>query len=302
MLNLALPHNLEISIDTPTHYPASDPHHPKSLFSAETLPRATCYPYLVKTFHADKPAIHHDFVRRTWLLREAEQVAEAETYVDETTLRYVKDNVAVDIDIEGMTTGQFLSQRCLRLSTHKGLFTLSKRLSRLMRPFRYFAFYPVEAVGIVTMDEQDDDTAWDGMSWISADFLQRIAHTGQWQAQHADDPVRHRRELLAASRLELTLMTALGQIKGHAIVVTGLPAGVDIVTNNQNIKREVSQHDGQTFVGLDVVHGKESAEIDKQSLINLTPFMNTDWLLDNLREETRDLLIDLDGYVPHIKD
>ncbi len=302
MLNLALPQNLEISIDLPTYYPASDPNDPKSLLAAEQLPRETCYPYLVKAFHPNKPATHHDFIRRTWLLREAEQVAEAETYVDETTLRYVKDNIAVDLDIDGMTTTQFLSQRCLRLSTEKGLFTLSKRLSRLMRPFRYFAFCPVETVGIVVDETQAEDTAWDGMSWISADFLHRIAHTCQWQAQHTSDPIRLRRELLAASRVEITIMTALGQIKGHAVVVNGLPAGVDIVTNQQNIKREVSQHDGETFIGLDVVHGKNSAEIDKQSLINLTPFMDHDWLLNNLREETRDLLIDLDGYVPQIND
>ncbi len=302
MLNLALPQNLNITIDMPAHYPASDPNDPKSLLSADQLPREMCYPYLVKTFHADQPASHYVFSRRTWLLREAAQVAEAEKHVAETTLRYVKDNVAVDIDIEGMNTTQFLSQRCLKLSTSKGLFTLSKRLSRLMRPFRYFSFCPTETVGIVCVDEQNTDTAWDGMSWISADFVKRIAQSGQWLNQHAIDPVRQRRELLAASRLELTIMTALGQIKGHAMVVNGLPAGVDIVTNGQNIKREVSQHDGETFVGLDVVHGKDSAEIDKQSLINLTPFMNTDWLLNNLREETRDLLIDLDGYVPQMRD
>ncbi len=298
MLTITLPQNLDITMALPTHYPSSDPTAPKSQLSADQLTRETCYPYLVKTFHADQPATHHDFVRRTWQLREATQVAEAETYIDDTTLRYVKDNVAVDIQIDGMTTTQFLSQRCLRLSTEKGLFTLSKRLSRLMRPFRYFAFFPVETVGIVVDERQAEDTAWDGMSWISADFVKRIAHTGQWQAQHASDPLHQRRELLAASRLEITLMTAMGQIKGHAIVVKGLPAGVDIVTNNQNIKRELSQHDGETFVGLDVVHGKNSAEIDKQSLINLTPFMDTDWLLNNLREETHDLLIDLDGYVP----
>ena len=97
MLTVALPQNLDMTMALPTHYPTSDPTDPKSRLSADQLTRETCYPYLVKTFHPNNPATHHNFIRRTWQLREATQVAEAETYIDDTTLRYVKDNVAVDI-------------------------------------------------------------------------------------------------------------------------------------------------------------------------------------------------------------
>jgi hypothetical protein len=47
----------------------------------------------------------------------------------------------MDLYIPGQDTETFLAQSGLRLSLHKGGYVLSKRLSRIMRPFRYWGFF-----------------------------------------------------------------------------------------------------------------------------------------------------------------
>ena len=279
---------------------------PETLLTPAHLPLTSCYPYLAKPFCIASQdgyaavAEHLPFIRRTWALRDAAQLAEAAQHTP--TLRYIKDGAIVDIEIENMSTQTFLSRYCLKLNTKRGLFVLSKRLSRIMRPFRYFGFFDTSTVNIVCDPSHDQDSAWDGMSLVSPQFVKRLVYSGQWQGQYPDNQVlqQKQRALLKATRLELTLMTADGQIKGHALVVDGLPAGIDVVTNWQNIKTELSQHDGQTFVGLDIVHGKAAAEIDKQSLINLYPFLDPKWLIDNLHQETDTLLEELATQQPEV--
>ena len=53
------------------------------------------------------------------------------------TLRWVKDDKVLDLYVPGMDTETFLQRTGLQLSMHKGGYVLSKRLSRVMRPFRY---------------------------------------------------------------------------------------------------------------------------------------------------------------------
>ena len=57
------------------------------------------------------------------------------------TLRWVKDNKVLDLIIPDMDTRTFLQRTGLQLSMHNGGYVLSKRLSRVMRPYRYWSFF-----------------------------------------------------------------------------------------------------------------------------------------------------------------
>ena len=61
------------------------------------------------------------------------QIFEAET----PTLRWVKDDKVLDLTIPSQDMARFLADSGLRLSMAKGGYVLSKRLSRIMRPYRY---------------------------------------------------------------------------------------------------------------------------------------------------------------------
>ena len=57
--------------------------------------------------------------------------------MDKPTLRYVNGGKVEDIFVDGLNTEEFLASTGVALSMDKGGFVLSKRLSRIMRP--YFA-------------------------------------------------------------------------------------------------------------------------------------------------------------------
>lgn len=52
------------------------------------------------------------------------------------TLRWVKDDKVLDLYVPGMDTQTFLERSGLQFSMRKGGYVLSKRLSRVMRPYR----------------------------------------------------------------------------------------------------------------------------------------------------------------------
>ena len=184
-------------------------------------------------------------------------------------LRWVKDDKVLDLYFPGLDTPAFLARSGLRLSMHKGGYVLSKRLSRIMRPYRYWGFFD-QAEVTITYDERLDRRLWDGCGQVSRRFIQRLA------GRLALDE-RHRRELLHSNRFEVTTLHAGGQDKGHVLVVDDLagdfrfPAG--------SAKQELSLADGRIFIGLQPVHSEDQMCLDIQSLINLYPFFRPERLL-----------------------
>jgi hypothetical protein len=202
----------------------------------------------------------------------AEVAAEAEP-----TLRWVKDDKVLDLSVPGMDTDVFLAHSGLRLSLAQGGYVLSKRLSRIMRPFRYWGFF---AASEVTIDHnsQLDGRLWDGSGQVSRGFIQRLA-----DRLELDD--RARRELLHTNRFEVTTLHADGQDKGHVVVVDDPSAGsgqalpVDFMFPAGSAKPELALMDGRVFIGLHPVHSSDQMCLDIQSLINLYPFFRPEHLL-----------------------
>ena len=195
------------------------------------------------------------------------------------TLRYVKDGKIEDVFVDGMTTEQFLTKIGLTLGMDKGGFVLSKRLSRIVRPYFASASFPQEAVSIRYLDQtSDEQKLWDGAGLVSRKMLKRLIIP-------PDAPPAKRAELLReirqCQRVEFTVMTERGQDKGHAIVSDDLDA--DFVLP-RDTKKEVKLTNGQTWVGINFVHAHDEMRIDIQSLINLHPFFDeaqyTQWLDD----------------------
>lgn len=193
---------------------------------------------------------------------------------DPPTLRWVKDNKVLDLHVPGMAkqsmdTQTFLERTGLQLSMHKGGYVLSKRLSRVMRPYRYWRFFSEDEVTI-DYNEFLDGKLWDGSGQVSRSFIQRLA-----DSLDLDD--RHRRELLHTNRFEVTTLHAGGQDKGHVLVVDDLAA--DFMFPAGSAKQELALVDGRIFIGLNPIHSEDQMCLDVQSLINLHPFFQPEHLL-----------------------
>ncbi|GIK53452.1 MAG: hypothetical protein BroJett014_24250 [Planctomycetota bacterium] len=188
---------------------------------------------------------------------------------DPPTLRWVKDDKVLDLHVPGTDTETFLARSGLQLSLHKGGYVLSKRLSRVMRPFRYWRFFDEAEV---TIDYNDllDEKLWDGSGQVSRGFIQRLADS-------LDLDERHRRELLHTNRFEVTTLHAGGQDKGHVLVVDDL--AVDFMFPADSAKQELALVDGRIFIGLHPIHSEDQMCLDIQSLINLHPFFQPEHLL-----------------------
>ncbi|MBK7180346.1 MAG: hypothetical protein IPH82_24700 [Chloroflexi bacterium] len=207
-----------------------------------------------------------------------DEAALAEIFqADTPTLRWVKDDKVLDLHVPGMDTAVFLAHTGLKLSLDKGGYVLSKRLSRIMRPFRYWGFF---ADSDITIDYNPhlDGRLWDGSGQVSRGFIQRLADT-----LPLDE--RHRQELLSSGRFEVTTLHSGGQDKGHVLVVDDL--AVDFMFPTGSAKQELrlanpSGDSGQasrTFIGLHPVHSDDQMCLDIQSLINLYPFFQPEQLL-----------------------
>jgi len=121
------------------------------------------------------------------------------------TLRWVKDDKALDLHVPGLDTAAFLSQTGLQLSMAKGGYVLSKRVSRIMRPYRYWGFWDAAEV-VIDYNEFLDGRLWDGCGVVNAAFVQRLADS-------LDLSDRHRQELLRSGRL---VQLAAGHPTGYA--------------------------------------------------------------------------------------
>jgi len=188
-------------------------------------------------------------------------------------LRWVKDDKALDLYIPNVDTEEFLQRSGLQLSMEKGGYVLSKRLSRVMRPYRYWNFFAADEITIAYND-QLDPAVWDGSGQVSRRFVQRMAAN-----PNLGD--RQRRELLNGRRFEVTTLHAGGQDKGHVYVVDGLDT--DFIFPADSVKTELRLGEtafGQSvFVGLNPVHSDDQMCLDIQSLINLYPFFQPEQLL-----------------------
>jgi hypothetical protein len=125
------------------------------------------------------------------------------------TLRWVKDDKVLDLHVPGMDTGAFLARSGLSLSMARGGYTLSKRLSRVMRPYRYWSLFDRGEVAIEHSPELDG-RLWDGCGLVSRTFVERLA-------RRLELDERHRRELLHTQRFEVTCLHKAGQDKGHVV-------------------------------------------------------------------------------------
>jgi len=202
--------------------------------------------------------------------------------MDKPSLRWVNGDQVKDIFVDGMTTQEFLRATGLQIDmSKKGGFVVSKRLSRLMRPYFASASFPDSAVSITYLDELDADGAkvWDGAGLISREMLRRVLIPDGVSEAKREELLR---EIARCKRVEFTLMSANGQDKGHAIVADCLPT--DFVLP-RDTKGEVKLVNGQKFVGINFVHHHEDMRLDIQSLINLGEFYGEDQLANWLEDD-----------------
>lgn len=185
------------------------------------------------------------------------------------TLRWVKDDKVLDLIVPGLDTEAFLAQSGLELSLHKGGYVLSKRLSRIMRPFRYAGFFAQTDIAL-EYSTGLDARLWDGCGLISRSFVERLAD----QLSLSD---HHRHELLTCGRFEITTLHSQGQDKGHVLVVDDLTC--DLLFPAGSAKKELSLTNGQVFIGLHPVHSEDQMCLDVQSIINLHPFFSPETLV-----------------------
>lgn len=198
-----------------------------------------------------------DWQIETTPLGDDEQVTHILSKHDQS-LRLVKDKV-IDITADGLKPHQFLDALKLTVSLDKGPFVLSKRLSRLFRPYRYYA-WPKRLD--IHYDSSLDVKQWDGAGLVSQAFVDKLG--------------------LDTGRVEYTIMSERGQDKGHALVVDGLDHDFILPCDT---KTEV-KFDG-CFVGLLPVESHDHMNLDVQSHINLHPFYRHDDLKAWLEAEAK---------------
>jgi hypothetical protein len=191
-------------------------------------------------------------------------------------LRWVKDDKVLDLHVPGLDTQSFLARTGLQLSLEKGGYVLSKRLSRVMRPFRYWGFFQADQVTIY-YDSTLDGRLWDGCGLVSPRFIDRLAADPRLDE-------RQRRELRQSGRFEVTTLHAGGQDKGHVLVSQwAADMDCDFIFPAGSAKSELRLGEtlfGPTvFVGLQPVHSADQICLDIQSIINLHPFFRPEQLL-----------------------
>ena len=206
-------------------------------------------------------------------------------------LRWLNGNHVHDLYVEDTDMDDFLSATGLCPQMHNGGFVLSKRLSRLMRPYFASAFFERETVSIHYL-EQDarQDKIWDGAGRVRRSVLLRVLAAMPELPSNKQAELAH--ELQTCRRIEFTLMGAGewsaakqgGQDKGHAVVFDDEQLEADFVLP-RDTKGEVLLGDGSLFIGLYPVHHADTMRLDIQSLINLWGFFRHDDLMRWLGEE-----------------
>jgi len=236
-----------------------------------------------------------------------------QTYDAPKALRWVNGNHVNDLYVEGMTTQEVLAQTGLQLNMNKGGFVLSKRLSRLMRPYFMYAFFDKNDISVTYLDPPDpsiinynshpdlaldgdsrphphDPKVWDGAGRVRRSVLLRVLEQMPPLSSAKHKEIAY--ELHHAKRIEFTLMgcgdwsadKAGGQDKGHCIVFEDDELDADFILP-QDTKGEVLLKDGSVFIGFYPVHHADTMRLDIQSLINLWGFFTHDDLMKWLHLE-----------------
>jgi len=180
-------------------------------------------------------------------------------------LRLVRQNRVVDIYPEAPLP--------LEMSMAKGGFVLSKRLSRVMRPYFFWDFFTNVNI---RYDATLNQKTWDGAGLISYRFLKRLL-----RHLPVENKAALRKRLLKTGRVEFTVLSERGEDKGHALVVRDLDADLVLPCDT---KSELKLTDGRTFVGVQPVSGGKPLWIDVQSMINLYPFIDNKHYLRWIRQ------------------
>lgn len=236
-----------------------------------------------------------------WTLQSFKLNDEADTLFMESVLdrglAWVKDNQVNVLTVPGMSAEEIIRALQWQISFQKGPAVASKRISRILRPYRYG--YEGKASDITIYEDNTKDAqVWDGIFQVSRRLVEMTSQylTGISERSHK----RFTKELHTHERWELTILTRGGELKGHAFV-TDLPAGIDIVCPVGVAKHELAFTTDDLFIGLQAVHGSHQMKLDIQSLVNLLPFFGVDnltkWLeqstkyvLDSIRENETDKL------------
>ncbi|MEO1666757.1 MAG: hypothetical protein AAFU54_19115 [Chloroflexota bacterium] len=207
------------------------------------------------------------------------------------SLRWINGNHVSDLYVEDMDTRDFLKQSGLQPRMQKGGFVLSKRISRLMRPYFMYGFFPRDEISIKYLNQDaHGEKVWDGAGQVRRSVLLRVLD--QMPPLAPEKQREMETELRTAKRIEFTIMGAGewsnekrgGQDKGHAIVFEDHELEADFVLP-QDTKGEVVLNDGSVFIGLYPVHHADTMRLDIQSLINLWGFFRHDDLMTWLHEE-----------------
>ena len=86
------------------------------------------------------------------------------------TLRWVKDDKVLDLHVPGTDTETFLARYGLALSMERGGYVLSKRLSRVMRPYRFWGFFDAARL-VIAHSPELAGRPWDGCGPVSRTFF-----------------------------------------------------------------------------------------------------------------------------------
>lgn len=206
-------------------------------------------------------------------------------------LRWINGSQVKDLYVRGVeTTGELGDLTGLSFHLPQGGYVLSKRISRLFRPYYGAAFLDADTVDVRYLEQTEREAKqWDGAGRISRALLLRlIDHLPDELPPRKRDEMIH--ELRHAKRVEFTMMgkghsdtTQGGQDKGHACVVDDLDVDLEIP---KDTKPGVRLTTDQVFIGIVPVHAhRDSMRLDWQSLINLHPFIQQDALQRYLQEE-----------------
>jgi len=239
---------------------------------------------------ATYPFLHR--LGKKWFLHSWDVDDDAvQSYNATQALRWINGNHVTDLYVENSDTEGFLEELGLHLHMKKGGFVLSKRLSRLMRPYFMYSFFQKGDISVNYLNQNKrDQKVWDGAGQVRRSVLLRVLENMPPLSPAKQKEVAY--ELRHAKRIEFTLMgmgdwsecKIGGQDKGHAIVFEDDELGADFILP-RDTKGEMTLEDGTVFVGFYPVHHADTMRLDIQSLINLWGFFTHDDLMKWLHQE-----------------
>jgi hypothetical protein len=205
---------------------------------------------------------------------------------EQGSIGWVRSDKFAILQLKNTATGKIMNMdaalHTMKLTVNPGsktMPTVSKRLSRIMRPYYMSAFIPADRIKI--QYNPDLNAIMDGAGVVTRKFLRSISLrlVAGLEQQKRKEMLR---ELKHGHRLELTIMTDRGQDKGH-VYVTDEDFDFDVLLP-ADTKGEVKYTGGDVFIGLAPVHGSNRLWIDSQSIVNLHPFFTHTQLLAWLKD------------------